>query len=353
MKNKKSQITHISNGVTKIISIACFLMIMVGISSQARGSQTGKLFPGDALSHPSRTLKNFKFDPSSSVVSRIQAAPTFILSKLKAADNCSNYTSYIPSGKEMKLFNDYLKLLPPANINVLQTSVVGIYFVKGFNGGSMIDWIVDDKGNLYTYMVFNSKVLSMDITDFLSNKEMTCFESEKKTMSMEIYAGKKYKGLIYTLLHESTHAVDAMNRITPFVFPSYAKMVKTPSDATPFTEDVWNHFNETVEDYDISHRKNIAYYKDAPIEMAETLMMYMELEETPFVSMNAGISWSDDIAETVTFFHLTKVLKQPYEVRIKLKGTLLESYNLAESDCFQKRVFPKDTFYGKLYVSKK
>lgn len=57
---------------------------------------------------------------------------------------------------------------------------------------------------------------------------------------------------------------------------------------------------------------------------------YRMLARTPFVSLYGSSNWYDDIAELVTCYYLTQILKQPYRIVLHRGANVL--YSLSPMD---------------------
>jgi hypothetical protein len=63
------------------------------------------------------------------------------------------------------------------------------------------------------------------------------------------------------------------------------------------------------------------------------------------VSLYGSSNWYDDLAEYVTLYHLTEVLKQPYRVVIRKEGEEVFVYEPMKSDIVRGRFGQMKRFY--------
>ena len=65
----------------------------------------------------------------------------------------------------------------------------------------------------------NSAILRQDVSEWLTQKERTCFQPPGSALSASVEARSKVDALFYVLLHEATHVVDGSDPPTPVVPP--------------------------------------------------------------------------------------------------------------------------------------
>jgi hypothetical protein len=177
------------------------------------------------------------------------------------------------------------------------------------------------------------------VSEWLTWKERTCFEATGSPLSVAVEAGE-LDAIVYVLLHEATHVVDSCLGITPAI----------PSGDQPagsaFTEGVWS--GRTT--HSPRHRDPLlervrfrAGGQTLAIDRAESV--YTALRRTPFVSLYGSSNWYDDLAEFVTLYHLTEVLRQPYRIVIRKEGKEAFAYEPMKSDVVRGRVSQMNRFY--------
>ena len=72
---------------------------------------------------------------------------------------------------------------------------------------------------------------------------------------------------------------------------------------------------------------DIAFFrtgKSLPIGGAQAA--YEALAQTPFVSIYGSSNWYDDVAELVTWYHLSQRLKQPYRIILRDGNNIVFTY---------------------------
>jgi hypothetical protein len=277
-------------------------------------------------------LENYSFfNPESSLADRVIPAPGFILTYLKNMDKRDDYEVYTPTDKEHK--------------KVLKKRLVGIYFIKNFLGSGMADFVLDKKETIYCNLFINSATLQNDISSWMTLRENSCFSEEdpEKADAIRIVqdCGNEYTGFMYILLHETTHVVDYVCSITPYVSNAIKEIFKKKHVHTRFTQDVWDTYYTPVKEYDYELRPEITFYGmggGPKISKKDAETLYRRCGETPFASVYGSQNWSDDLAEFVTWHHYTGVLNQPYEIRIYQGDVLMHTFKPMEREKVRQRV---------------
>lgn len=289
---------------------------------------------------PIHQFKNYSFNPASTLISRVTEAPVFVLKHLRELDSRDSYTNYIPDKSEITTISQYLNLLPELNKAVLRERLIAIYFINNFHGSGLTDWVLDEKGKFYTFMVFNPETLKYNISKWLTYRENSCFKKDSIDISISVDCGTRFSGFMYALLHESTHAVDYVKNITPYVEESLKRVGPYRGESTLFTRSIWKEINKPEISYEFSPRESLTFYefKGPRINISESIETYRKLSKTPFVSLYGSISWTEDIAEFVFFYHLTEKLKESYRINIHNKKRLIFSLEPMKSSLVIKRI---------------
>jgi len=283
-------------------------------------------------SYPARQLKSYNFNAETDVISRVAPVPDSILKMLRKLDNCPAYVSYTPSKDEMKIIEESLCLLPPVYKDILKMRLVNIYFVKNFYGGGITDWILDENGKIYFYIIFNPETLKMSAGDWFTYRDNSCFVKDTKNIKIKINCGKKYKAFIGVLLHEASHVVDCVLKITPYLdddtYMLY-KYEKVKVAITPFVKDDWQTIYLPSRGNDFPLRGMITFYRlnNGPkINISDAKTVYNGLSKTRFVSLYSSKSWAEDSAEFMAFSYFVRKLNQPYVITLFDEGKKIYSY---------------------------
>ncbi|MFC1725283.1 hypothetical protein ACFL4T_06625 [candidate division KSB1 bacterium] len=307
----------------------------------------GQDFKKAVLDIPSKNIKSYSFDPGKPLISRVSNIPEFLLDYMKKYDERKDYTAYKPSEKEMSMIGEYLRLLPPVHKKVMKERLVGIYFINNFLGSGFTDYILSENNKIHTVLILNPSVLRSDLTNWLTYRENTCFISNPEHR-IEVNCGKEYTGLMYILLHETTHIVDYILLFTPFVEPDMIKLGNYKKEKTALIEGIWDDYSLPAKSHDYSYRGNLTFYGiggGPKINISDAESVYKQLFNSPFISLYGSMSWAEDFAELVTFYHLTAKLKQPCMIKFYKGQELLYNLDPSQSPNVQKRIKSLQSLY--------
>ncbi|MBU1076753.1 MAG: hypothetical protein KKH98_05630 [Spirochaetes bacterium] len=296
-----------------------------------------------------KILSNYDFNKDRQLLSRVKYAPHFVINAWKKWDKKDNYKQYTLNKNEKELVQNSLFRLPYLTRRTLRRRLIHIYFIENFLGYGVTDWVLDKTGQVYFYMIFNPDVLRKNISQVITEKEMTCFKKDTDEIDVKINCMTNHSGFLYILLHESTHAVDYVNNITPYVEPVMAKVTGEINKKSRFTKDIWEEYAEPEDKYDYKYRSDITYYgmNDGPkINISEAADFYKQLKETPFTSSYASLNWAEDLAEFVTFYQLTQKLEKPYQIKVLKNKKVIFQYEPMKQKKVKKRFqFIEKAFY--------
>ncbi len=266
---------------------------------------------------PAKDYRSYDFDPQTPLVARISETPDFLLNYLRKMDQREDYISYSVSDSEKDMFEEYLLLLPSLNLRVMKEKLIGIYFVENLIGSALADYVLDEEGQIYNILFINPETMRHSMSDWLTYRESTCFSEGKKKVSLS--CGEGYTGLLYTLMHESTHIVDYSLSLTPYTEYTSMKASGTGYNKRNLFFDIWDSYSQPVKKYRKEYMEQLSFYglgNKPPLDVKRADDIYRQLEETPFCSLYGSVSWAEDLAELATWYHYTKVLGMPYEVKI-------------------------------------
>ena len=146
------------------------------------------------------------------------------------------------------------------------------------------------------------------------------------------------------LLHETTHVVDSSLGITRDV--RRGDQPTHGSRADSFIDDVWSDRTIVVPQYrDPLLERNRFHAGGQILTIDRAEAVYAALRRTPFVSLYGSSNWHDDLAESVTWRHLTEKLKQPYRIVIRDAGRETFAYEPMKSPIVRSRLDKMQRFY--------
>ena len=225
----------------KILSILLFTLLISGLKMYGLSKEIQ-----DALSQPEKIAENFPAVKKGALIDCVTATPPFIINYLTDMDEI-NYQDYPLSPAERELVGKILNELPESYQKIISERVLGIYFIKDLWGSGLTYFAIDKNGKVYSYMVINPKLLSMDLEEWLNWKEVTCFQNGSGPFSIKIKADTNLPAILGILLHETTHVVDYVERKTPFVEKFWEDYFREKSQnlaSTPFTAGVWQNYRQ-------------------------------------------------------------------------------------------------------------
>ena len=179
------------------------------------------------------------------------------------------------------------------------------------------------------------------ISEWATWKEKSLYATTTNpSLEIQIDAGN-LDAFVYVLLHEATHVVDAVLKLTP-----EANEDENLVQHTSYTKNLWLLFNSPMTKFTnpILEKTRFRSGKVQPITAAKET--YNQLEKTPFVSLYGMASWYEDIAELVTIYHLTIKLNQPFVLYIKENGQITSKFEPMKNKLVKKRLKQLEVFYS-------
>lgn len=298
---------------------------------------------------PSKHFRNFDFNPSSSITERIKTNPDTVLPFLKELDNRPGYTLYKPNSNEVGILKKMVRMLPRLHKKILKERLLGIYFIKNFLGNGLTDWVIDKKYKTYVFIVFDSKVFNKNFSGLVTAKENTCFIQDDRDIKIKIETSFESNGFFYILMHEATHAVDYVQKISPYVDKGHKYIQSSPVRKSNFTRGIWKDFKKPVKKYNFPERSKLSFYgfrKGPHIKISDAGPVYKRLSLTPFVSLYGATSWAEDVVELFIYYHITQVLNNSYKIKILKDNKVIQTIEPMNSDLVKKRFKYLEKFYN-------
>ena len=289
-----------------------------------------------------KRLSNYPFDPQSTLIERIKPIPEPVLAELKQLDEREDYTPYMPSPGETAAIAAVFETLPPLNIKVMRERLAAIYFVSNFISAGYSDWLVNERNEIYTYIVINTTALKTNADELLIWKENSCFINDDSDFEIKISVSPNLKGFMYIMLHESCHVVDYVLGATPFTEPDIKQLRKVPQE-TDFTRGIWRSYDQSVEYY--KFRENVSFYQEPRVKISQAESIYREMSASPFISLYSSLNWAEDLCEFLTFYHLTEKMRLDYKIEVRQKGKTTYSLRPARQEQVRKRFKNLQVFY--------
>jgi hypothetical protein len=203
-------------------------------------------------------------------------------------------------------------VLPPLHRKVLSTGLHSISFMDNMPNTALTSPIVTRDSVDQFNITFRAGILHETISEWVSKKENTLYDKTGDGEYILTIEAGKLDAFVYVLLHEATHVVDAIMKMTP--------PVENATDSvapTAITKGIWHKMNVPVERYIDPLVEQTIFRGGARISISRAPELYHTLSKMPFVSLYATASWSEDIAELETIYHLTQKMNQPFCVIVK------------------------------------
>lgn len=231
-----------------------------------------------------------------------------------------------------------LGFLTPLHRRVLGERLAEISFVEGMpNNALTYPHPGDPTESLYNVTI-RAGVLDETVSELLTRKERTCFDTGSSPLELLIEAGEE-PALVYVLLHEATHIVDRTLSLTPSDDGDIEQV-------GALVEGVWE--SRLVSDLRYRHpllEGSCYRTRGAVYPISDARAVYEALAATPFASLYGNYNWHDDIAELATWYHLTARLGRPYRIEIRQDGETVFSYEPMKSPLVRARLGEVQRFY--------
>lgn len=270
-------------------------------------------------------------DQASALESRVGEADPSILRMFADAD-LPPPRAHVLSDAERQSLARAFTTLPPVHQRVLRERLRRISFLDGMPNTALTSTIESEAATPVYDLVIRAGVLRESVSEFLTNKERSCFDVTGSTRTVVVEAGA-LEAIVYVLLHEATHMVDGALGLTPENGSSPA------ADAGLLTAGVWTDRLTVTSAYASPLLDGLVYRRGGrPIPVSDAHKVYGALQRTPFVSLYASSNWHDDVAELVAWHHLTSRLGQPYRIVVRERDLEVLVYEPMASPLVQRRL---------------
>jgi hypothetical protein len=319
-----------------ILSVFLFVVLMT-VSFYSRGQATDTT---STTNQKSQFQRKYGLAPATPLMSRVQETPTSVIKMFKEA-------GMLPSRHQLSMA-ERLKVekafaaLPPLHQRVLKEHLRSISFLDNMPNTALTSIVNTDDAYPLFDITFRAGTLTQNVSEWLTEKEHTCYEVKGSPLSISIEAGK-LDAIVYILMHEATHVVDGSLGIL-----AGNSNTQKPVDTTKgtFTTGVWSAPTVFASPYrskllDSTHFRSRG--KILPIDSARSL--YLALERTPFVSLYSTSSRHEDLAEYLTVYDFTQKLKQPFQIIIRDKKKKVFVYEPMKSKLVKSRLRYMKFFY--------
>ena len=198
------------------------------------------------------------------------------------------------------------ELLPPVHKQVLDTWLHSISFMDDMPNTALTSRVENENSGKFN-ITFRAGILNETISAWATKKENTIYYDSTDTgYRVSVDAGQM-DAIVYVLLHEATHVVDAVLNITPHPDQRDALV-----PLTPYTKETWFKMNLPDDRYIDSVLEKTLFRTGQRSSIVLAPKIYKHLRKTPFASLYSMASWFEDLAEMETIYHLTTKLNHPF-----------------------------------------
>jgi len=294
---------------------------------------------------PAEISRRHGLDPKIALESRVASTPASVLALFRETERPAPQAHALTAAERLQL-STAIQSLPPVHRRVLGERLRVLSFLDGMPNTALTSTVnPKDSFRLFDITV-NARILHENVSEWLTKKERTCFEAKGSALCVYVDAGTKVDALVYVLLHEATHIVDSCERITPPLADAGKAPRAANRPATAFTEGIWNDVALPVALYRDPLRERVLFYVEcAPMPTDRAPDLYEYLRRTPFASLYGGRNWLDDLAEYVSVYHLTEVLKQPYRIVVRRGDAEIFAYEPMKSEVVRRRIGQMKRYY--------
>jgi hypothetical protein len=184
-----------------------------------------------------------------------------------------------------------LASLPAFSKHVLEKRLHNLAFVDGIPGaGTGLTSRMEDTE--FFDITLRASIVDEPLSTFLTTKEQYVFTGDGSGMTVAV-TGTGTDALTYVLLHESTHVVDRTCGITA-------------EPRSNFETGIWTSDHDMVPPLASSVAATTYFRRAPPLDVAKAASVYDALAQTPFVSLYATASASEDFAELVAWHQILK-----------------------------------------------
>jgi hypothetical protein len=301
----------------------------------------------DAQGAAARIHQQHGLDPTAPLESRVGKTSASVLKLFRDAGHTDTKAHPLSEAERGQL-RAAIKALPRVHRRILHERLRLVSFLDGMPNTALTSTANPKESFELFDITFNARILRQNVSEWLTWKEQSCFDSKGSRFSVSVDAGTKLNALLYVLLHEATHIVDMSEGITPPIVLDGRSVKAASRPANAFTEGVWNDLSLPVAAFRDPIRERVRFYSNPdagliPVDQAPDV--YEWLRRTPFVSLYGGRNWLDDLAEFATVYHLTRVLKQPYRIVIRRGNEEVFAYEPMKSELVRRRFGQMKRFY--------
>ncbi|MFH1537561.1 MAG: hypothetical protein ABIH66_01290 [bacterium] len=277
--------------------------------------------------HPAKKVESYNFSPDVPLEDRVVAVPGHVMDFMLIFDKDyiaedAPYRAYTPTESELEEVKAAIRRLPKEMKEKISPYLLGIYFIENLLGSGFAEFVPDEEGKDHYFMLFNPKVLKMDASEWITDKERSCF-IEEPGYELEIDIGEGLSGFYYIFSHEISHVYDYIAKVTP----GEGKLESEKDrENYPFIGGVWDEFGKPKDKYTFNGMGDITFYgmNDGPkIKISEAPALYDRLQQSPFVTLYGAVNWMEDFAEYMAAHMNIRLYERPWKLTVSKDGEVI------------------------------
>ena len=318
-----------------------FTLLLAGFFGHIKSSSAQTAMLPDTLAEKVRVQKLYGLDPEKGLATRVKRAMPETFESFRAAGMHPREHSLTAS--EQKVIADAFAGLPHLYQVVLRDHLHSISFMDDMPNTALTSPLnINDSFRLYN-ITFRAGILHETVTEWLTWKERTCFNTADSDLSISVKGGN-VSALSYVLMHEATHVLDLSLNILRSDKPN--SVANSTFTGNNFVKGAWMSHRQTDPLLnDTLFLKNRFHNGGAVLPAAMAVQVYKSLRNSPFVSLYSTSSWNEDLAEYLSVYHLTQVQKQPFQILVYKKGKEIFRYEPMTSELVKSRADIVREFY--------
>lgn len=309
------------------------LLLTAGAATAVRADQAPTAGRAEAL-------RKYGFDPSTPLASRVgEVRPDVI--RMFAEDGGPQVTTHVLTADERRKLAAAFAALTPLHRRVLQERLRTISFADGLPHTGLTSTVNPGEPYPLFDITFRAGVLGETVSQFLTDKERSCFDATGSSLSVAVVGGS-LDAIVYVLLHEATHVVDSALGLVS----GRTGNGEGPPAAGSFADGVWSSRLTAAPPYRQPLLEGTTFRRTGKVmSIARAREVYAALGRTPFASLYGSANWGDDVAELVAWRHLTQKLKQPYRIELRDQGRVVFTYAPLDAPLVRGRFRLVERFY--------
>jgi hypothetical protein len=273
-------------------------------------------------------------DPSK----RVSTAPQSVFKMFREAG--MNPVNHELTATEKAKVEKAFAVLPPLHNKILMKHLQSISFMDNMPNSALTSPVTGIDSMKMFNITFRANVLNETISEWATWKENTCYDGlANPGYQVKIQAGG-LNAFLYLLLHEATHVVDAVMKLTPHPLNKTDSVI-----ATSFTNGIWEKLLIPSKIYTDTLLEKTRFRSGNSVSIKLAPAIYSSLEQMPFVSLYGMASWQEDIAELETIYHLTSKLNQPFYIQVYENNSEIMRFEPMKNSLVQRRLKLLKVFY--------